>query len=101
MKPRRLHSATILSIVTTSAVVGASSVTRSWMVLEAPSRGLEVSDGLGFASTDGLGIRLDPYGPAGGLTARREAEGDDKETALDISAHMCLHTLCSLADRTA
>ena len=25
----------------------------------------------------------------------------NKRTALDISCHLCLHTLCSLADKTA
>ena len=86
MNPRRLHSATILSIVTTSRLGGACSVILAGIVLEAPPRRFEVP---GMAVVARMAVPSVCWRAA------------HKETALDISRLLCLHTLCSLADKTA
>jgi hypothetical protein len=47
------------------------------------------------------GFALAHAGPRATWGPGRGDGRNDKETALDISAHMCLHTLCSLADKLA
>lgn len=83
MKPRRLHRATTLSIVTTSLLVEDCS-----MVIAC-----------GWYSS----VAWRAWGRHPGRTALAPhgVSCTYKETALDISRHMCLHTLCSLADKMA
>ena len=95
MKPRRLQSATILSIVTTSVVCGGCSGIELGCYSRRPDEGLRRLVGSGAVPRGGARLLAGAVYASRGCRSFRQGH---KETTLDISHKMCLHTLCSLAD---